>query len=89
VDVLNYRERYYLLDTPAKVEWANKHVESAHEWRVGDHCDVSRVCLSTNVIRFEYERTHGELSAVTLNDFAPEDLALSLDDFSRKQGWMS
>jgi hypothetical protein len=46
--------------------------------------------LSTETVRHEYARTHyGNACELKAEDFSIEDRRLSLDDFSRKQGWMA
>jgi hypothetical protein len=45
--------------------------------------------LTTGIIRKEFERTNNRSGAhLDARDFPISDLKLSLDDFSRKQGWM-
>ncbi len=48
-----------------------------------------RNLLTTHIIQKEYEMTHdGEKCELTADDFSIEDRMLSLDAFSRKQGWI-
>jgi hypothetical protein len=64
--------------------------------------NVNFVLLTTYMIRREYERTHGgpkdeegpiyaalvDLDVLKAKDFPVKDRLLSLDEFSKKQGWM-
>ncbi len=53
------------------------------------HSQGAKLCLTTEIISREYERTHdGRKCPFVDDDFPPEQLTLSLDEFSRKQGWM-
>jgi hypothetical protein len=57
--------------------------------------DNLRALLTTYIIKREYASTHNIENISTVEhpelkeeNFTIEDLRLSLDDFSRKQGWM-
>lgn len=46
--------------------------------------------ITTRMIEDEFARTHhGEGTMLVASDFPESDLRLSLDEFSRKQGWLN
>lgn len=61
--------------------------DSFHRWRLRGRL------LTTEIIRREYLRAHGPtardfLDLISDANYPVADLKLSLDDFSRKQGWL-
>ena len=54
-----------------------------------ERCRLQGKLLTTEIIRKEFERANDRSGVhISALDFPIADLKLSLDDFSRKQGWM-